>query len=115
MKDSTKGAIFIVLFGALLIAVWFGFSSWKKSRQMTDTSDGVEVKTTVRIGGDGYLGYWFMTSPEMRRVAARRGMGVNFTDDKGSYSERLKKFAAGEYDMIVLPVSSYLRHGTDCV
>ncbi len=111
MKDSTKGAIFIVLFGALLIAVWFGFSSWKKSRQMTDTSDGVEVKTTVRIGGDGYLGYWFMTSPEMKRVAARKGMGVNFTDDKGSYSERLKKFAAGEYDMIVLPVSSYLQHG----
>jgi hypothetical protein len=111
MRDSTKGAIFIVLFGSFLILVFMMFTFWKKERIMTDTSDGVAVKTTVRICGDGYLGYWFMTSAEMKRVAAKKAMGVNFTDDKGAYSERLKKFAAGEYDMIVLPVNSYLQHG----
>ena len=66
---------------------------------------------TVRIGGDDYLGYWFITSPEMRKQAAQRGIGVQFTDDGGAYAERLEKFAAGEYDAIVLPVNSYLQHG----
>ncbi len=111
MKRSTVGAIAIVLFGSFLIVIWAVFSSWMKGRQVAATSDGGAVSATVRIGGDGYLGYWFITSPELKRVAARRGMAVDFTDDHGSYADRLQKFADRQFDMIVLPVNSYLEHG----
>ena len=66
---------------------------------------------TIRIGGDGYLGYWFITAPDTRREAARRGIAISFQDDGGAYAAGLQKFANREYDAIVLPVSSYLQHG----
>ncbi len=113
MKRSTVGAIAIVLFGVLMIAVWGMLTAWMKGRQVTATSDASTVTSTVRIGGDGYLGYWFITSPEMKRSAARRGLGIEFVNDNGAYTERLKKFAERELDMLVLPVSSYLEHGAN--
>lgn len=75
------------------------------------TSDAQDISTTVRIGGDNYLGYWFITSPEMQKQLARQGIGVDFQNDGGAYADRLKKFADKELDMIVLPVNSYLEHG----
>ena len=111
MKRSTIGAILMLLIGVTGIVGWYFLHDrvfdWGQRR----TSDATGVDVTVRIGGDNYLGYWFITSPEMRKQGARRGIGVQFTDDGGAYSERLAKFAAGEYDAIVLPVNSYLQHG----
>ena len=111
MKRSTLGALLLFALGAIGVVAWYflqdHFFAWSQRR----TSDASGADVTVRIGGDGYLGYWFITSPEMRKQAAQRGVGIQFTDDGGAYSERLDKFAAGEYDAIVLPVNSYLQHG----
>ncbi len=111
MKRSTIGALLLLLLGVAGILGWYFLRErvfeWGQRR----TSDATGAEATVRIGGDNYLGYWFLTSPEMRKQAARRGLAVQFTDDGGAYSERLDKFAAGEYDAIVLPVNSYLQHG----
>lgn len=79
-------------------------------RRVAATSDGA-ISTTVRIAGDGYLGYWFLVSPDMRREAARRGIAIDFTDDGGAYADRLAKFDAGTYDAMVLPINSYLQLG----
>ena len=65
----------------------------------------------LSVWGDGYLGYWFITAPDTRREAARRGIAISFQDDGGAYAARLQKFANREYDAIVLPVNSYLQHG----
>lgn len=113
MKRSTIGALLLFALGAIGVVAWYflqdQFFAWSQRR----TSDAAGADVTVRIGGDGYLGYWFITSPEMRKQAAQRGIGIQFTDDGGLYSERLEKFAAGEYDAIVLPVNSYLQHGAN--
>ena len=110
MKKSTLGALILVVLGVLAIGTWYLVKAWLFEKEQEATSD-VTISATIRIGGDGYLGYWFITSPEMRKKASSRGMAIDFTDDKGAYAERLNKFAAGEYDAIVLPVSSYLQHG----
>ncbi len=111
IKRSTLGALLLFLIGAIGVVAWYflqdRFFEWQQLR----SSDAAGADVTVRIGGDGYLGYWFITSPEMRKQAAQRGIGIQFTDDGGAYPERLSKFAAGEYDAIVLPVNSYLQHG----
>ncbi|MHC4176395.1 MAG: OmpA family protein [Planctomycetota bacterium] len=101
MKRSTVGALILVLLGAVAIGVWYLAKPWLREKG----------RRTIRIAGDGYLGYWFITSPEMRKRAASSGITIDFTDDGGAYAERLKKFADGEYDAIVLPVNSYLEHG----
>lgn len=111
IKRSTIGALLLLLLGAAGVIGWYflqpALFDWSQRR----TSDAAGIDTTVRIGGDNYLGYWFITSPEMRKQAAPRGIGVQFEDDGGAYVDRLAKFAAGEYDAIVLPVNSYLQHG----
>ncbi|MEM7350795.1 MAG: phosphate ABC transporter substrate-binding/OmpA family protein [Acidobacteriota bacterium] len=111
MKRSTLGALLLLVLGAIAIVGWYFLRDQVFDWGQRRTSDATGVDVTVTIGGDNYLGYWFITSPEMRKQAAQRGIGVQFTDDGGAYSERLAKFAAGEYDAIVLPVNSYLQHG----
>ena len=110
MKRSTLGALILVLLGVMTIGVWYVVHAWRFERGQLATSDA-QASATIRIAGDGYLGYWFINSPEMRKKAAGRGIEIAFTDDGGAYAERLDKFADGQYDAIVLPVNSYLQHG----
>ncbi len=111
LKRSTVGALLLLLLGVAAVLGWYFlrplFFEWSQHR----TSDSTGADVTLRIGGDNYLGYWFITSPEIRKQASRRGIGIQFEDDGGAYADRLQKFAAGEYDAIVLPVNSYLQHG----
>ncbi|MBM2811647.1 MAG: nitrate transporter substrate-binding protein, partial [Chloroflexi bacterium] len=74
-------------------------------------SDAARIKGTIRIGGDNYLGYWFLTSSEFAQRLRQRGYSLSWTNDHGDYEERHKKFADGGYDLMVLPISSYLLHG----
>jgi hypothetical protein len=114
MPRALLAAVLIILLGGLTVLaakfLWPYATRKYEAYQQAVTSDS-RVSITIRIGGDGYLGYWFMTAPDTRREAARRGIAISFQDDGGAYAARLQKFANREYDAIVLPVSSYLQHG----
>ena len=75
------------------------------------SSDSGGASQTVKWAGDGYAGYAFIRSTEMRKRLARKGIILDFTDDGGAYADRLQKLNDGEYDFIVLPISSYMQHG----
>jgi len=111
MKRSTIGALLLLVLGGLAVVGWYFLRPLLFERGQLRTSDATGQEVTLRFGGDNYLGYWFLTSPEMRKQAARKGLAIQFEDDGGAYAERLAKFANGEYDAIVLPVNSYLQHG----
>jgi outer membrane protein OmpA-like peptidoglycan-associated protein/ABC-type nitrate/sulfonate/bicarbonate transport system substrate-binding protein len=110
MKRSVLGALLILLLGCGAVTVWYFLRPMMAERRRLQTSDA-RATTAIDIGGDGYLGYWFLTSPELRKQAARAGLLVTLEDDGGAYAERLERFARGDYEAIVLPVSSYLVHG----
>ena len=113
-KRATLAAVLIVLLGGLVVFaakfLWPYATQKYEAYKQAVTSDS-RVSITIRMGGDGYLGYWFITAPDTRRDAARRGIAIAFQDDGGAYAARLQKFANREYDAIVLPVNSYLQHG----
>jgi len=111
MKKSTIGAILLVFLGGLIILLYRWVSPILFERARQATSDAAGALGTLRIGGDNYLGYWFLNSPELRKACARDGLQTQFSDDGGAYAERLKLFAEGQLDAIVLPISSYLLHG----
>lgn len=110
MRTATVAAFWILILGVLGVGGFKLAKPWLERKHIFSTSDA-KAGTTIRIGGDGYVGYFHITSPEMRREATRRGLAIAFTDDKGVYEERHQKFAKGEYDIIVLPVAEYVRHG----
>lgn len=106
------GAILLILLAAAGMAGWkYGVPQYNKWKIEKAANAGRQPATRIRIGGDNYLGYWFVQSPEMQKALARDHILVDWTDDGGAYADRLKKFADSEYDAIVLPVASYLQHG----
>lgn len=112
MKRSTLAALilFLVILGGGYGVVNF-VRPFFENRRLLRTSDAQNISMTLRIGGDNYLGYWFITSPEMQKQLARQGIRVDFVNDGGAYADRLERFAKEELDMIVLPVNSYVQHG----
>ena len=111
LKKSAVGFILIIVIGILGILAIKYIKPILFEKSQRSTSDAAGSLHTIRMGGDNYLGYWFITSPEMRKMAARKGLQMDFTDDGGAYADRLAAFDRGDYDCIVLPVNSYLAHG----
>src|SRR5437867_1251418 len=97
VKKSTLGAILIVVLGLAFIGIYKLVAPMLFERGRRAASD-VKTSLTLRIGGDNYLGYFFLTSPQMRHEAARRGIAIDFQDDGAAYGKRLEKFAKGELD-----------------
>lgn len=110
-SSAVKGAISLLIILMLLAGAWYYLSPWLLGRKQVATSDAQSMAESLKFGGDNYLGYWFIQSPEMKKQAASQGLRVDFIDDGGAYSDRLAKFAKNEYDAIVLPINSYLQHG----
>ena len=112
-RNLIFGALILVL-GLVSIGAYKLVSNWmlaKEEAEQRVAGSDAKVNTTLRGGGDSFIGYAPTVSPEMKRQLARRGLGLNFTDDGGAYEERLAKFAAGEYDFITLPAKEYIQHG----
>lgn len=113
MKKTTIGFLLILFIGIIGILAVKYLKPLIFEKNQLSTSDAAGSLSTIRIGGDNYLGYWFVTSPEMRKNAARKGLQLDFTDDGGAYANRLAAFEKGDYDCIVLPINSYLVHGAN--
>lgn len=65
----------------------------------------------ITVAGDNYLGYWVIQSPYFKEQLRSSGYALKWVNDGGKYAERLEKFAKGQYDIMVLPVNSYIQHG----
>lgn len=117
MNRNVLAAVLILFLGILSIGVYKLIARWTFDRKQEEATVGASdaknklARLTIRGAGDSYLGYGFLTSPEMQQQAAARGLGLKYTNDGGDYAQRVEKFAKGEYDFIVLPVNSYLQHG----
>jgi hypothetical protein len=109
MKRQTIGALLLLLLVAAVAAAVKFVQPWLFERQIYKTSDA-KATTKIRICGDDYLGYWMITSPDMKRQAPGRGLVPEFTDDGGNYADRLERFDRKQCDIIVLPVNSYEEH-----
>lgn len=114
MNRTVIAAIAMLVLGLAGIGIYKVSSNWllkQKEREASVGASDAKVNLVIRGCGDGYLGYSILNTPEMKRQLARRGQGLSWTDDGGSYEDRLSRFAKGEYDFIVLPVKEYLQHG----
>lgn len=105
--------ILVLVVGMLgaAVAVRFLVQPGNEKGDLGRASDAARIKGTITVAGDNYLGYWFITSPYFERKLRSYGYAVKWVNDGGNYAERHKKFSKGQYDIMVLPVNSYLQHG----
>jgi outer membrane protein OmpA-like peptidoglycan-associated protein len=112
MNNRSKGIIVFMLLGTVIVlSIYFG-TPWLDGIKRSKSSDLTGDSRTIKWAGDGYAGYAFIKSKEMRKRLARKGIVLDFTDDGAAYADRLKKLNDSEYDFIVLPISSYMEHGS---
>lgn len=112
MKKGTLALLSLV--GLLVVAgVVFRFTIGPRAERtdLQRASDAPRIKGEVTVAGDNYLGYWFLTSPEFAKRLRAKGYILKWVNDDGDYADRHKQFADGKYDIMVLPVNSYLYHG----
>lgn len=103
----------LVMIGSVIFRFVFAPSiqEERQKEKIEGVSGASRIKDTIKVAGDNYLGYWFIASREVKQRAGQKGYAVLWSNDNGNYSERLQKFREGTYDVIVLPVNSYLFHG----
>lgn len=109
MTNNKGPLILFILIVFFVLIGYFGRNFFFEERTKS-TSDAKGVKEAITWAGDGFLGYAFLQTVEMKKQLARKGIALKFENDNGDYASRLEKFANKEYDFIVLPINSYLEH-----
>ncbi|MBI3270232.1 MAG: OmpA family protein [Planctomycetes bacterium] len=112
MARRVVGTFLLLAIFAGAGAAWFLFGPEllrrRREHQNEGTSDVGRFSAPVRLGGDGWLGYYALRSPAFKDALWRGGLKYSFTNDQGQYRERMKKLAQGEYDFVVATVDTYL-------
>ncbi|MBI4425256.1 MAG: OmpA family protein [Elusimicrobia bacterium] len=82
-------------------------AEWKQRR----TSDSRDMKATLRIGVDNWVGYFPLCSPEMKKRMRGAKYLLQCVDDSADYPARMKALRAGELELAVATVDSFLLNG----
>lgn len=111
MKKHAKVAVLILLVGMVATGIWRFIEPMLSDRDQANTSDARSKKGTIRIGVDGWVGYFPLCSPEIKKRLYRAGYGIKCIDDAADYKYRFKKLKQGDYQFAVATVDSYLLNG----
>lgn len=83
----------------------------REAQLLQRTSDSREIRRTVKILGDDWLGYLVLRSPEFQQALAENGIRAKF-EMEPDFSKRLAALADGSADFAALTVDSYLMNGS---
>lgn len=111
MKTHVKFALIILFIGMVATIAWRFVQPMLNDINQTSTSDARAKKGTIHIGVDGWVGYFPLCSPEIRKRLYRSGYGIKCVDDQANYKDRFAKLKSGEYEFAVATVDSYLLNG----
>ena len=113
MRKTSVVMLVIIVLALIGGALFYLKESRGRLANLNRASDAPKMKGEITVAGDNYLGYWFLTSDEFLRNLRSKAYAFNWLNDGGDYPGRLKAFNEGKYDIIVLPVNSYVLHGKD--
>lgn len=80
-------------------------------QKISATSDAGDLKGTINIGVDSWVGYFPLCSKEFKRRMRGSGYLIRCHDDKANYQERFQNLKSGKLEFAVATVDSYLKSG----
>jgi outer membrane protein OmpA-like peptidoglycan-associated protein/ABC-type nitrate/sulfonate/bicarbonate transport system substrate-binding protein len=101
---------FLILGALVLIGFWLK-QIYDSEKSVFSTSDAKDIKGTILLGSDSWIGYFPMCSEEMRSRIRAAGYVLKCIDDNANYAERIQKIASGELQFAFATVDSYLLAG----
>lgn len=113
MNKKIIGFILLVALGAAAIFGIKVLTPLFEDRKQKNTSDAGEVKTTITIDMDSWVGYYPLCSHEMKRRLKARGYGLKCNDDNADYPGRMERLQKQQSFFAVATVDSYILNGSD--
>lgn len=111
MNRNVVAFLLIVVLGCLgLVGYRFALKYWDEKSKWS-TSDSREIKGTITIGVDSWVGYQPLCGAEMQKRLRGMDWRLKCEDDNADYASRMKKLSRGELDFAVATVDSYLLNG----
>lgn len=111
MNKHFKIFVVLVVVGlAGIVFAWLKLPELQEKMQQA-TSDSADLKGTIRVGYDSWVGYFPLCSPEMRRRLRTTGYRLQCEDDKADYAARFSKLKQHELDFALATVDSYILNG----
>ena len=113
MNKNLKVFIPIVLFGLIGMIGFKYFQPMIEDYKTKESSDAGQIKNTIKIGVDSWVGYFPLCSKDFRKRMRGNGYLIKCVDDKANYQERYQNLKDGELDFAVGTVDSYVLNGKD--
>jgi outer membrane protein OmpA-like peptidoglycan-associated protein/ABC-type nitrate/sulfonate/bicarbonate transport system substrate-binding protein len=113
VNTHAKVAVVLIAIGVFGIAAYkFGWP-YVQERMDRQSSDAKDIKAKLVVGVDNWIGYFPLCSGELRKRMRAKGYLVQCDDDKADYPARMQRLKAGELQLAVATVDSYLLNGPD--
>jgi outer membrane protein OmpA-like peptidoglycan-associated protein len=103
--------LFILIVGTLSLVGYYFAKPFLEERLKKRSSDSREIKETITIGVDNWIGYFPLCSPEMQKRMRNEGYRLQCEDDNADYPARMKALKQGKIDFAVATVDSFLLNG----
>jgi len=108
MKTHTKLAFSIVVIGSLAILAYRFVLPMINNSNQVSSSDSRNLKGTIKIGVDNWIGYYPLCSKELKKRMRRSGYLLQCIDDQADYDSRIKSLKKGKLQFAVATIDSYL-------
>ncbi|KJR42732.1 OmpA/MotB domain-containing protein [Candidatus Magnetoovum chiemensis] len=108
MTRQIKGAIALLVLGIIIIASLKLLLPIIKEKKQIETSDAGEIKDSITIGVDNWIGYYPLCSKQMKKLMRSLQYKLTCEDDSGDYPSRMRKLKEGQLNLAVATVDSYL-------
>lgn len=111
MNIHAKFSISIVVLCALSVLTWKIVEPYLHNTAQVNASDSAQLKGTIRIAMDAWVGYYPLCSRQMQKQLRRSGYGLKCINDNADYKSRYRGLKAQDYDFAVGTVDSYVLNG----
>jgi outer membrane protein OmpA-like peptidoglycan-associated protein len=113
MNKKIVGFILLIALGTAAIFGIKVLTPLFEDRKQKSTSDAGEVKATITIDMDSWVGYYPLCSQELKRRLRTRGYGLKCNDDNADYPGRMARLQRQECLLAVATIDSYILSAGD--
>jgi outer membrane protein OmpA-like peptidoglycan-associated protein len=109
-----KGTMIVLVYIPLALGILFGVAKVLpilRNKAQKATSDAKDMKGTMNVALDDWIGYFPLNSLRMKKDLRNQGYVLNCVNDGGDYTSRMRKLKDGELDFAVVTVDSYILNG----
>lgn len=111
MNKEFKNFLIFLFIGAVLMVGAYYLIPYLEEKEDLETSDAGDLRGTIKIGVDNWIGYFPLCGKEVKKRLRGYGYGLKCIDDNADYGKRFGDLKNAKLDLAVATVDSFLLNG----